>query len=120
MRKEIRQNNRRTGTSYEQAAGYYLEQSGYVILEYNYRCLVGEIDIIAREGEYLVFSEVKYRRDQRKGSPLEAVDARKQKILYKCADWYLAEHNLMDIPCRFDVIGIQGSGIVHIRDAFCK
>ena len=52
-------NQRRTGAIYEQKAGAYLESQGYEILEYNYRCRSGEIDIIARDGEYLVFCEVK-------------------------------------------------------------
>ena len=49
--------------------GYYLEQQGCEVLEYNYRCRAGEIDLIAKDGEYLVFCEVKYRSDGRKGSP---------------------------------------------------
>ena len=52
---------RKTGAEYEQKAGAYLEGQGYEILEYNYRCRTGEIDIVARDGEYLVFCEVKYR-----------------------------------------------------------
>ena len=69
-------NKRQTGAKYEQAAGFYLEQQGYEIIEYNYRCRFGEIDIIAKDGSYLVFCEVKYRSCKGKGSPLEAVDAR--------------------------------------------
>lgn len=113
-----RQNRRRTGADYEKAAGYYLEQLGYEVLQYNYRCRSGEIDIVARDGEYLVFCEVKYRSDGEKGSPLEAVDARKQRTLYQCARCYLAEHRIGDFPCRFDVIGIEGTKIIQIRNAF--
>ena len=51
------------GTAYEKLAGAYLEQQGYEILEYNYRCRMGEIDIVARQGGYLVFVEVKYRAE---------------------------------------------------------
>ena len=54
-----RKNKRQTGAAYERAAGYYLEQLGFEILEYNYRCRAGEIDIIAKDGDYLVFCEVK-------------------------------------------------------------
>ena len=54
-------NNRKTVGNYEQAAGFYLEQHGYQILQYNYRCRIGEIDIVAKVGENLVFCEVKYR-----------------------------------------------------------
>lgn len=119
-----RSNRRQTGTDYERAAGCYLEGLGYEILEYNYRCRSGEIDIVARDREYLVFCEVKYRSDNRKGYPLEAVDKRKQQTIFRCAVYYLTEHRLADAPCRFDVIGIDGVGgtkeaeITHIKNAF--
>lgn len=119
MRQTDRQNNRSVGTDYEQAVGYYLEQQGYIVLEYNYQChRFGEIDIIAIDGEYLVFCEVKYRQDKRKGNPLEAVDVKKQRTLYKCASYYLTVNGLEEVPCRFDVIGIEGGEITHIKDAF--
>lgn len=117
-RTDTGKNNRRTGARYEQAAGYFLEQIGYEILEYNYRCRFGEIDIIAKDGEYLVFCEVKYRFDGKKGSPLEAVGSRKRQTLYRCASHYLAAKKYRDMPCRFDVIGIEGKKITHIKNAF--
>ena len=113
-----KRNRRQTGTDYERAAGFYLEQMGWTILEYNYRCRSAEIDIVARDGEYLVFCEVKYRSDGKKGSPLEAVDARKQQRIRRAALYYLTEHGKSDVPCRFDVIGIEGTKVTHIRDAF--
>lgn len=121
---EEKKNKRQTGAYYEQAAGRYLEQLGYEILEYNYRCRSGEIDIIAKDGAYVVFCEVKYRADSRKGDPLEAVDTRKQNVIFRCAMYYLAEHHLNDVPCRFDVIGIQGQDgsedakVTYIKNAF--
>ena len=121
---EEKKNKSQTGAYYEQAAGRYLEQLGYEILEYNYRCRSGEIDIIAKDGAYVVFCEVKYRADSRKGDPLEAVDARKQNVIFRCAMYYLAEHHLNDVPCRFDVIGIQGQDgsedakVTYIKNAF--
>ena len=121
---EEKKNKRQTGAYYEQAAGHYLEQLGYEILEYNYRCRSGEIDIIAKDGAYVVFCEVKSRADSRKGDPLEAVDARKQNVIFRCAMYYLAEHHLNDVPCRFDVIGIQGQDgsedakVTYIKNAF--
>lgn len=118
MKEKGRQNNRKVGTDYEQAVGYYLEQQGYLIVEYNYRCRMGEIDLIAKDGEYLVFCEVKYRKDGRKGAPIEAVGPKKQRTLYQCALYYLTVHRLNESPCRFDVIGIEGGKITHIRDAF--
>ena len=114
----MKQNNRKVGTAYERAAGYYLEQQGYEILEYNYRCRRGELDIIARDGEYLVFCEVKYRQNRGKGSPLEAVGGKKQHTIYQCAEYYIAEKHLKNIPCRFDVIGVEGKKITLIKNAF--
>lgn len=105
-----KKNNRQTGARYEQIAGAYLESRGYRILEYNYRCKAGEIDIIARDGEYLVFCEVKYRTDPSKGMPAEAVDMRKQRVISKCALYYITSHGLSELSCRFDVIGILGDG----------
>ena len=103
-------NNRKIGENYEQAAGFYLEQHG---------CRIGEIDIVAKEGENLVFCEVKYRTGPGKGSPLEAVDARKQRKIFQAAMYYLTEHHISDVPCRFDVIGIEGTRIQLVKNAFC-
>ena len=114
---KIENNKRQTGIKYEQAVGFFLEQMGYEILEYNYRCRFGEIDIIAKDGACLVFCEVKYRSGRGKGCPLEAVDYRKQTI-FRCASHYLAGQGFGDIPCRFDVIGIEGTAITHIENAF--
>ena len=118
FQEQQRKSTRQTGTDYERAAGYYLEQLGYEILEYNYRCRAGEIDLIAKDGEYLVFCEVKYRSDGRKGSPLEAVDARKQRTIFRCAAHYLTGRGNTDVPCRFDVIGIDGTAVTHVKNAF--
>ena len=111
-------NRRATGAGYERAAGAYLEQAGLEVLEYNYRCRAGEIDLIARDGEYLVFCEVKYRENDRLGAPLEAVDERKQRTIFRCAMFYLTEHHIQDAPCRFDVIGIEGTEVTYIKNAF--
>ena len=111
-------NRRKTGADYELAAGFYLEQEGWKILEYNYRTRNGEIDIVARDGEYLVFCEVKYRSCKGKGSPLEAVDARKQRTIFRCAAHYLTGRGNTDVPCRFDVIGIDGTAVTHVKNAF--
>ena len=62
MKRNVKQNNRSVGAVYEQAAGYYLEQNGYELIEYNYRCRDGEIDIIARRRKLIIFAEVKKRR----------------------------------------------------------
>ena len=76
-------NKREKGTEYEAVAAKYLEGCGYEIISLNYRCRVGEIDIIAKDEEYLVFVEVKYRKNERMGSPFDAVDFRKQQKIIK-------------------------------------
>ncbi len=112
-------NKRAVGSDYEKRAAAYLEQCGMQILEYNYRVRSGEIDLIARDGRYLVFVEVKFRSDGRQGTPLEAVDARKQKTIVRTAQHYLLRHGYdMETPCRFDVVGITGDKITHIKNAF--
>lgn len=111
-------NKRSVGARYEREAGAYLEKLGCQIIEYNYRCKLGEIDLVAKDGVYLVFCEVKYRSGAKKGHPMEAVDYRKQRIISKCAMHYLMEHGLTEVPCRFDVVGIAGSEIIHLKDAF--
>lgn len=113
------ENKRAIGTAYEKTAVLFLQKKGYQILETNFRCRQGEIDIIAREGRYLVFVEVKYRHDTRGGLPEEAVGYRKQKKIIQTAKYYLYRKGLSEeIPCRFDVVGIQGDRIRLIRNAF--
>lgn len=107
------------GTAYEKLAGAYLEQQGYEILEYNYRCHIGEIDIVARQGGYLVFVEVKYRADNAAGNPLEAVTAAKQRTISKVASYYCLTHGYGTYtPCRFDVAAILDKQIKVIQNAF--
>ncbi|MCP1101609.1 putative endonuclease [Aequitasia blattaphilus] len=111
-------NNRAKGTYFEQKAGNFLHKLGYKIVEFNYRCPIGEVDIIAFDDECLVFVEVKYRKGLEYGSGLEAVDYRKQKKLSKCLLYYLAQNKMENISCRFDVIGIHDEEISLIQDAF--
>ena len=112
------QNRRNIGSQYEKLAGAYLEKQGFEILEYNVYSRAGEIDIVAKDGEYLVFVEVKYRKDTMYGNPLEAVSITKQRTISKCALSYLKKHKLMNMPIRFDVIGICGDDITLIKNAF--
>lgn len=112
-------NNRQTGSRYEDMAAAFLEQQGYEILIRNYRDRHGEIDIIAKDGRYLVFVEVKYRRDSKKGYPEEAVGFYKQQHIRHTAVYYLYSHgHAEDTPCRFDVVSILGTEIRLIQDAF--
>lgn len=112
-------NKRNIGSNYEKIAGEYLSDKGYEVLEYNYRCKYGEIDIVAKEGCNLVFVEVKYRSTKRYGSPLEAVDIRKQDKINKVAMNYMIENKIPENTyIRFDVVGIWNSEIILVKNAF--
>lgn len=107
------------GTAYEALAAEYLKGKGYRIIKQNFFTKSGEIDMIARDGAYLVFVEVKYRSSQRGGHPLEAVDIRKQKRIRRAAQYYLLRYGCPEnTPCRFDVVGILQEEIIHIENAF--
>ena len=107
------------GRKYEEKAAELLEKQGYFILERNYRCKQGEIDLIGKEGEYLCFIEVKYRKNGKSGSPFSAVGREKQRIISKVAMFYLIAHGYRELPpCRFDVVGIDGENIHWIKNAF--
>ena len=112
-------NRRKEGAYYENLVAEYLKTQGYEILEKNYRCRIGEIDLIAKEGETLVFVEVKYRRNDKMGDPKEAADRKKQKKISMTASYYLMrECGRMDIPCRFDVAAVLGEQIEVVKNAF--
>lgn len=111
-------NKRQVGKEKEQLAGAYLEKNGYEIIEYNFHCRQGEIDIIAKDEEYLVFCEVKYRSGKTSGTPFEAVDYKKQKTISRCAHFYIAKNNWQYLPCRFDVVGITDEEITLLKNAF--
>ncbi|MBR1736352.1 MAG: YraN family protein [Firmicutes bacterium] len=111
-------NNKEKGNDGEERACGYLKEKGYEIIERNYRCLGGEIDIIAAFGGYIVFIEVKYRENDEMGLPREAVGVRKQKKIRNCALEYIGENEINDMDFRFDVIEILGENIEHIENAF--
>lgn len=112
-------NTRETGNWYEQKAAEYLKRQGLVILTHNYRCRFGEIDLIAKDGRYVVFIEVKYRRNGSSGISLEAVTPVKQRVICRVAQFYLTvEYKSIDVPCRFDVIGIDGNRLQWRKNAF--
>lgn len=112
-------NKRQAGASWEEAAVRFLEQQGVRVKERNFRCSRGEIDIVGYHRGCLCFFEVKYRRDDAFGSPLEAVDLRKQKKICRCAEVYLyLRHISQEVSVRFDVIAICGERIQWIQNAF--
>lgn len=108
------------GQQAEAVACDYLKQHGLTLLAKNFRCRLGEIDLIMREQETLVFIEVRYRRGKAYGSGAESVTFSKRKKLWLTAQYYLLQQRLADrVPCRFDVIAISNhSQIEWIRDAF--
>lgn len=96
-----------------------MQAKGYEIIDRNYYCQYGEIDIVCKEKEYLVFVEVKYRKDTRMGSPEEAVSSYKMQHIIKSAKHYLYEKRYgWDTPVRFDVVVILGENIKVIQNAF--
>jgi putative endonuclease len=95
------------GAKGEEIALRYLKSRGYRILERNYRIKFGEIDIIAEQGDNLVFIEVKTRSDNHFGSPFESVTTQKQKQLSKVALEYISKQDWHNRPARFDVVGIE-------------
>lgn len=98
---------REEGKIGEEAAVLFLTQEGYEIVERNYYFRRGEIDIIAMEKETLVFVEVKSRRSERFGEPQESVTPKKQELLRRTAEGYVAERNITDRECRFDVVAVM-------------
>jgi len=113
---------RQLGAAGEHAAERFLRARGYTIVERNYRCALGEIDLIALDGRTVVFIEVKARRDADPEAPFDAVDARKQRRIVRAAEHYAVARRLDGREMRFDVVGVQSSGdalaCVLLRDAF--
>ena len=111
--------SRRRGTYYENLAAEYLMQKGFQILHRNFCSRVGEIDLVARQKDYLVFVEVKYRSNLKNGYPEEAVTDKKQQKIRHGARYYLYRHDYSeDTPCRFDVVSILGEEIRLVCNAF--
>ena len=115
---------RSLGTWGEEQAARYLKLRAYRILDMNYRCRHGEIDIIARRGKYIVFVEVKLRKNDDYAAAREFVNYPKQQRIITTAQLYLQEHN-MELQPRFDVIEIYAPNgsegkikIEHIENAF--
>ena len=111
------------GQSAESIADEYLRKKGYRIIDRNVRLPSGELDLVARLGDTVVFIEVKSRRTEMYGGVTYSIDKRKEQRIIKLAAQYLAKHHLHSQPCRFDVILCKGGQtmpieIVHIEDAF--
>ena len=110
------------GKAGEELAERYLKRQGYAIVERNYRCPLGEIDLIAIDKRAVVFVEVKTRRVDTSGAPVESVNAAKQRRLKRAALHYLNRYRLHDRDVQFDVVGISlrsdPPAVRHVRHAF--
>ena len=107
------------GKKHEQEAADFLKNLKYKIIEQNFKLLpVGEIDIIAKDKNTIVFVEVKYRKTKDFGTPAEFVTKSKQKKVIKTALCYIKKNNIK-ADIRFDVISICQNEIEHIKNAFC-
>lgn len=95
------------GAQGERAVRRYLEAEGFVIVEANWRCRYGEVDLICRDGSCLVFVEVKTRRSRQYGYGVEAVDERKRAHIRSVAEHYLFHTRQLESDCRFDVVVVE-------------
>ncbi len=114
-------NNRETGARGETLAANYLVQKGYIILERNYKNHIGEIDIVAKIDDVLVFVEVKTRRGLKYGYAFESVNLQKRKKIVNTSQLYIMYHQCFDIQYRYDIIEVylgRDDSIHHIIDAF--
>ena len=114
-----KKNKRSFGSIWERYTAERLNEAGLDILVCNFRCRLGEIDIVARDGEYIVFTEVKCRKSKVAGDPLEAVTAYKQRTIRRVASFFLLHYGLReDTPCRFDVYGIETDPMGNVLNEY--
>jgi putative endonuclease len=106
------------GASAEASAAQLLIEAGYRIVERNFRCKAGELDIIARDGDVLVFVEVRSRSDDEHGSAVEMIRRTKQRRVARVATYYLATTEPVFDECRFDIVAITAGAPILIKDAF--
>ena len=116
-------NRKETGDRAERLACVFLTRRGLQLVTRNYRCRRGEIDIVMRDGDSLVFVEVRYRRKAAFGGAAESVSSAKQARIIHCAKCYMMQHRAWNEPARFDVVCIEGAAprprIAWIPSAFC-
>ena len=112
-------NTRKSGLVGEAQAAQWLSERGYEILERNFTCRGGELDLVARDPDgMLVFVEVKARENTRFGDPIEAITPAKVRSILTAARVYCMQHRCFSAPIRFDVIVILRGKIRHIPNAF--
>jgi len=106
------------GADAEARAVHVLEREGYRIVERNFRCKTGELDIVAFQGEVLCFVEVRSRADDAHGDAAEMIDRRKQRQVARVAMQFISLRNPSFARSRFDVVAITGDRVELIRDAW--
>ena len=111
-------NSYQLGLLYELRAARCVKKRGMRMLAHRYRARDGEIDLIARDGDTVVFVEVKARPSGRMGSGADAVHFDKQRRIRAAAEVFLKQKNLLDAPCRFDVLEFTRAGVVYMENAF--
>ncbi|OUS30544.1 YraN family protein [Thalassotalea sp. 42_200_T64] len=117
-------NSKQQGSFYEQAALNYLLEHRLILIEKNFQCRLGEIDLIMQDRQTLVFVEVKYRKSTHFGDPLEMVSRTKQQKICKTAQVFLQKQGMNEYNtyCRFDVVSIKGPSasteITWLKNAF--
>jgi len=103
------------GNEGERLAAAFLQEKGYKILERQYTTRFGEIDLVARDGDEIVFVEVKTRKTLDFGFPEESVTGEKLEKIMRVGEWYLQQVGLSGADCRVDVIAIHGLDIKHFK-----
>ncbi len=104
---EKKHNRKKLGTWGEEVAAHYLVTNGYQLVTRNFRCIFGEMDLIAKDHEVWCFIEVKTRRNANYGKGYQAITKTKQQHLILTAQNYLSLHNLGEVAVRFDVVSID-------------
>lgn len=119
-----RQTSRHVGQSTEAFAQNYLTDQGLTFIDKNVHCRQGEIDLVMKDGDTLVFVEVKYRKNNRFGGAVSAVSQAKQEKIKHCVAFFLhkAQLNEYNTPCRFDVVALEGDinqpEVTWLKNAF--
>lgn len=121
----MKENNKKVGAIGEKIAKEYLQKEGYKILETNFYCRFGEIDIVAKNGDEIVFVEVKTRKQIRYGNGAESVNYYKKNHIYKVAEFYTYIYQLYENPISFDVIEVylfddQETRVAHMKSAIIE
>lgn len=107
------------GNKYEQLALNHLLKNNLKLIKQNFYCRLGEIDLIMQSDKNIIFVEVRYRKNNQYGHPLETINLRKQTKIKKTASYYLQQNKLLNAYCRFDAIAINDKNEINwVKNAF--